>query len=94
MQGPENKNLFLAIALCLVILVGWDFLMPKKAPPPSAPVEQSQQQAGAAPGATVAPTEEPKLSRDDALQASQRVIIDTPERQGARSTSAARASTI
>ena len=80
-REPETKNLFLAMALCLVILLGWDFFGPKpKVVPPTPTAAEQTQVPGASPG--VAPVEEPKLSRADALAASRRVVIDTPSIEG------------
>ena len=80
-QEPETKNLFLAMALCLVILLGWEYLGPKpKVVPPTPTAAEQSQIPGAGPG--VAPVEEPKLTRTDALAASKRLIIDTPSVEG------------
>jgi YidC/Oxa1 family membrane protein insertase len=86
MQGPDNKNLFLAIVVSLAILIGWQYLVPqpKPVPHPVATTEQTPEQQAAAPtaAAAVAPIAEPKLTREDALAASPRVAIETPSIKG------------
>lgn len=82
MQGPDTKNLFLAIALSLIILLAFNYLTPTPKPVPRlAPAEIASEQA-AAPVSALAPAVETKLSREEALQASPRVAIDTPSVKG------------
>lgn len=92
MKNQNNQNLILAIALSILVLVGWNYFygVPKmqkareaaveRAKPPTAPgAPQTQMPAGAgSPGAAI----EPPKSRRDALAASPRVAIDTPKLKG------------
>jgi YidC/Oxa1 family membrane protein insertase len=81
MQGPDNKNLFLAIAVSLAILLAFNYLTP--APKPVPPPAQTEQAAGPQPASpVVAAAAEPRLSREDALAASPRIAIETPSVKG------------
>ena len=82
-QEPDTKNLFLAVLVCVAIMVLWQFLVPQPKPVPPAPQTQEQQAAGpngAVPG--VVPVAETKLTRAEALQASPRIAIETPSVKG------------
>ncbi len=51
----DNKNMFLAIAVSLAILLGWQFLFPSPKAPPPPPQQQSATQPGT-PGTTAGTT--------------------------------------
>jgi YidC/Oxa1 family membrane protein insertase len=79
----QNRNVILALVLSFAILFGWQFLMPKRVPPPR-PQQQEQQEAGhpaaGAPSTTAeAETEKP---RADVLAETPRVQIKTPTLSG------------
>ncbi len=88
----ENRNLFIAIALSIVIVIGWTLFVQPHMPQSPAPQQQAAQQAGgqtgqqaAQPGQqAVAPQEGGRkvLSRDEALKESPRVSIDNPRVKG------------
>jgi len=95
----QQKNIFLAIALMVAILVGWQYLVaphfePPKPPetiagaPPSAPTAAAPGQTGSAPApAATAPSVKP---RSEALAESPRIAIDTPRLHGSISLVGAR----
>ncbi|MBV9244982.1 MAG: membrane protein insertase YidC [Methylobacteriaceae bacterium] len=97
----ENQNLFLAIGLSILVIVGWNYFygVPQvqkareqatQSQGPSAPSPQTSAPATSAPsgqaGLTVpgAPTVAPEVAktRQEALAATPRVIIDTPKLKG------------
>ena len=80
----DQKNLFLALALSLVILIGFDYLTPRPQPPAQ---EAEQTDLTPHPDAGLSsfgPSVE-YVSRADALQNSPRVRIDTPSLSGSLS---------
>jgi YidC/Oxa1 family membrane protein insertase len=97
-QQTDNKNLFLAIALSVLVIIGWNAFygvpqmeqqrqaqqtQPATQPVPGAqPVPQPQ--AGAQPGApATAPAAAPSaLPREAVLETAPRVTIDTPRLKG------------
>ncbi|HVC51676.1 MAG TPA: membrane protein insertase YidC [Stellaceae bacterium] len=86
----DQKNLFLAILISVVILVGSEYLFgafgPKPPPPTAKPTHTAQTAkpapapTGGAPGAL--PSAQQSRSRAEALAAQARVKIDTPHLQG------------
>lgn len=90
----DTKNLILAIALSMAVLVGWQYFFglpmlegAKKQAEQAA--QQSAQTTPATPGAPAPSASAPStaapsslLSREDALAASPRVTIDTPKLKG------------
>ncbi len=90
----DNKNFFLAIALSMAVLIGWNvfFGMPmldqqRKEAAPVQTTQPGSPAAPAAPGAAPAsvPAVDPARSaptRDAALAATQRIAIDTPRVRG------------
>ncbi|MTJ82660.1 MAG: membrane protein insertase YidC [Telmatospirillum sp.] len=91
----EQRNIILAIALSVAILLGWQYLMPKPkvqpeqtaagqtATPPSAPQLSEAPQVGSPKMPDAAPTQEiTSETRAAALKASPRVRIDTPSLKG------------
>jgi YidC/Oxa1 family membrane protein insertase len=84
-QEPDTKNLFLAVLICVAILMLWQFVVPQPKPvPPAQQAQQTQDQTAGAPNASgpaLAPAEA-KLTRAEALQASPRVAIETPSVKG------------
>ncbi len=84
----EQRNLILAIALSLIVLIGWQaFFMPPAPNKQQATTSQSQEltpsvngmEGAAIPGFT--PTNQ-KLSRSEILLQSERIIIDAPRLTG------------
>ena len=89
----EQRNLWIAIAVSVVILVGFQFLFPHKPDPQvreaqvreqldvdsTAPKPSSSTQTPSAPGGKTAA---PVANRDDALASSPRIAINTPRVQG------------
>ena len=72
----DNKNLFLAIALSLAVLLGWNAFF---APPVPTPAQKAAEATPAQPGAV--PDKGPTaslISRDEALTKSPRISIETP----------------
>lgn len=95
----EQKNIILAIALSVAILLGWQFLMPKPATPPgqttSGQTETPQipdKQASSAPAAPEqpAPTIVSGEARAQAIAKAPRVKIETPSLSGSFSLLGAR----
>ena len=84
----QQKNLFLAIALMVVILIGWQYLIAPHFEPPKPPENVAGTPAGtAAPGQPgTAPAPGPAVptmkSRSDALAEGPRIPIDTPRLKG------------
>jgi len=84
----QQKNMFLAIALMVVILVGWQYLVAPYFEPPKPPETVAGAPAGtAAPGQPgTAPAPGPAVPtvkpRDEALAESPRIPIDTPRLKG------------
>lgn len=89
MFGESKLNLVLVVGAVLVILIGWQFLMPIffPAPPPPPPREVTAQQerAGEDAGAQQVPSESarideapvvPEMERQAALAAEERITID------------------
>ncbi|AUG51830.1 membrane protein insertase YidC [Thalassospira marina] len=89
----EQRNLWIAIAVSVVILVGFQFLFPHK-PDPQVREAQVREQldvnstapkpstSTAAPSAPGGSTAAPVANRDDALASSPRIAIDTPRVKG------------
>ncbi|WP_339781904.1 membrane protein insertase YidC [uncultured Thalassospira sp.] len=89
----EQRNLWIAIAVSVVILVGFQFLFPHKPDPQvreaqvreqldansTAPKPSSSTQTPSVPGGKTAA---PVANRDDALASSPRIVINTPRVQG------------
>jgi YidC/Oxa1 family membrane protein insertase len=77
----ENKNLWLAIALSAMVLLGWSFLSEQLWPAPEPAPKSAPAQPGtpAAPAAPVRPT---NLSLPQALANSPRIAVDTPRLKG------------
>jgi YidC/Oxa1 family membrane protein insertase len=89
----DQRNLILAIALSVAIILGWQALF---APPPAPPAPQTQQQpqqqqpAPAPTGVPTAPGQptpsgtppSPTMTRQQALQDSPRVAVATPQIEG------------
>ncbi len=83
----ENRNLLIAIALSVAIVLGWTFFVQPHAPQTPAPQQQAAQQAGqqaVQPGQQAAPQEGGRkvLSREESLKESPRVSIDNPRLKG------------
>lgn len=97
----ENRNMFLAIILSLVVLLGWQFFVASPQLEKARQAEQARQAQSSnapapaaggtatttAPDGTTAPAGSgtaaaAALSRDEALAATRRVAIDTPEIAG------------
>ncbi|HEX2891184.1 membrane protein insertase YidC [Vineibacter terrae] len=87
----DQRNLILAIALSIAIIVGWQALMPPAPPPP--PPQQQQQPSHpvpspGAPGTPGTPVPSagsppaPAATREEALKTSPRVTIATPQIEG------------
>jgi YidC/Oxa1 family membrane protein insertase len=93
MNSEDNRNLILAIALSILVLIGWNYfygspLMQKERQAQQTGVNPSASTAGArtAPGAVAplggaAPAVKP-ATRSEALAAAKRVAIDTPSLGG------------
>ncbi len=88
-QGPDTKNIVLAVVLSSLVLIGWTVLSDRFLPPPPAPV--SAPPSATAPAATaaapagaapVAAGPEAIVPRAAALAAQPRVAIDTPRLKG------------
>jgi YidC/Oxa1 family membrane protein insertase len=95
MNSEDSRNLILAIALSVLVMIGWQYFF---AGPQLQKDHQAQTQAatqaaatpggapaaGAVPGVTApgAPAPATQMSRSDALAASPRVTIDTPSLGG------------
>ncbi len=103
---PDQKNIILAIAISLAIIVGFEFLLPKfwpaaapasqvatiaPAAPASAPVANdgaalptptSDGTSAAATPTVALPDSDRTLTRDQAIAADPRVLIDTPQVKG------------
>ena len=92
----DQRNLFIAIAISVLIMIGWQYVMPSK-PPAPAPQQAAQTASNGAPPATApvpgAPQAQvpgvpgaaaagPAASRNDALDKSRRVAIKTPSLHG------------
>ncbi|HVI52413.1 MAG TPA: membrane protein insertase YidC [Candidatus Sulfotelmatobacter sp.] len=89
----ENRNIFLAIALSIGILLGWEFFFAKNpAPQPQAQNTSAPAGApGAAPGAVPGqPAAQAPVSRADYLAQAPRVKISTPSLSGSISLLGAR----
>ena len=94
MMSTEQRNLFLAIALSLAILLGFQFFVEKPRQAPPAPPQATEQTQPATPGAPpvpgqatlpVAPGAAGPLAppvREQALAKAPRVRIDTPRLSG------------
>jgi len=52
---PDNRNMFLAIAVSLAILMAWQFLFPSKPTPPAPQITQQTTTPGGTPGNTTTP---------------------------------------
>ena len=100
MFKDNKRNLIIAIAVSVVIMIGFQFAMPKREPPPQAPA-QSTAQAPAEPGSTAsstgasAPTTESQaaptiIEREKALAGSARIRIKAPRIHGSIALSGAR----
>ncbi|CAA7611423.1 Membrane protein insertase YidC [Candidatus Terasakiella magnetica] len=89
----DQRNLFLAIAISVAIMVGWQYFQPAKPPAPVA--QQAAQQSGApataptpgtpqgaAPGIPTATAAAKGESRTAALEKSRRIAIETPSLHG------------
>ena len=88
----DNKNMILAIALSVIVLLGWglvtEYIMPP-ANPPAAKVEKGRQTPAGQPGSVAQPgsvpaADSPAAIRDlgTVLAATQRVRIETPRLAG------------
>jgi YidC/Oxa1 family membrane protein insertase len=91
----EQRNLWIAIAVSVVILLGFQFFFPHKpAPQQQTQVSQQQDATGAsnsstdstsrpsAPGGKTSSASAPVVNRDQALGESPRIAIDTPRVKG------------
>jgi len=86
----EQRNLLLAIALSLTILIGFQFIFPPAVPPQQPQDQQTAQTDGSTPGASVpgvgvAPTlggVPTAPSREEVMGISPRVSIETPRLRG------------
>jgi YidC/Oxa1 family membrane protein insertase len=94
----DNKNLFLALGLSMLVLIGWNYFygVPKvdkarqtqaqlqnvKPAGQSASPESGTAAPPSMPAPSATPTEEIPKSRDQALAASLRVSVDTPNLKG------------
>jgi YidC/Oxa1 family membrane protein insertase len=100
----DQRNLILAIAFSVAILLGWQWLFPHKPAPGEQPVATSQQTGGTAtpgsapqPGTPAPGTPAPVTtaagigeSREAALEKSRRIAIETPSLHGSISLTGAR----
>jgi YidC/Oxa1 family membrane protein insertase len=91
---PETRNLILAVALSVLVIVGWYALFPPTPPePPQGQETAGAESGGAAPdagGATGAEAPAVALGREAALEASDRVAVDSPTLTGSISLTGAR----
>ncbi len=95
----DQKNMFLAIVLCLAILLGWQYFFPAPEPVNPPETQNTEQQAGStvptpsAGSASVpatAASATPSLTRAESLTKSARVKINTPSLHGSISLKGAR----
>ena len=72
----DQRNLFLAITLSLLVIVGYQFLMPKRvvAPVPPAPTSPAQPKIAESPAA--------QMQRSEVLAEAPRIKIETPKLHG------------
>ncbi|MFS4438036.1 membrane protein insertase YidC [Paracoccaceae bacterium GXU_MW_L88] len=91
-NDDSNKNLFLAIALSLAVIIGWQIFFPAPEPatqPDSPATEQSADTSAAAPNVAGAPAATAPVAQnqtvDEALGTTERVEIDTPRLTGSLS---------
>lgn len=86
----DQKNLILAMALSLMVIVGWNYFFAKPKVDQARQTTSQLQQLGGKPADPNAPQPEtaavapvvPTVSRDDALAASPRIVIDTKNLSG------------
>ena len=82
MQGADTRNLILAIALSLLVWVGWEYFFGKPAQPPQQPAQQTEA-TGSAPVAPIAAPPAKPVTREEALAGSgARIAIATPKLGG------------
>ncbi|HKU99851.1 MAG TPA: membrane protein insertase YidC [Vineibacter sp.] len=87
----DQRNLILAIALSIAIILGWQALFTPKPPPPgSQPPQQQSQPQQPSPGTPGVPApsgpagapQAPAATREEALKDSPRVAVATPQIEG------------
>jgi len=91
----DQRNLFAAIAVSVLILIGWQYFMPAKAPELPSATPQVSSPAMTAPSASLSPAQPPAApaaiapasvnpveARATALTASRRISIQTPSLHG------------
>ncbi len=82
----DNKNFILAIVLSMLIIFGWQYFYPTSMRTRQAEQQTTAQQGTsgtATTGAQIPATVQPSsLSRDDALKATPRILIETPSLSG------------
>jgi YidC/Oxa1 family membrane protein insertase len=85
MMDEQQRNLILAIALSILVFIGWEAIMGKRVhpTPPAQTVEAPQSQPAAPAPAAVAPAPSPMAA--DTLPEAPRIRIDTPRLKGSLS---------
>ena len=88
---PDQKNLVLAIVLSFLIIFGFSYLNPPPEPPPQQASTSQQAGTGAGTGEPLVGVDLPgepvaqAVTRDEALEGSARIRIDTPRLHGSLS---------
>ena len=88
---PDQKNLILAIVLSFLIIFGFSYLNPPPEPPPQQATTTQQTGTGTGTGEPLVGVELPgepvtaSLTREESLEARERVQIDTPKLHGSLS---------
>jgi len=86
----DQKNLFIAFALAILVLLGWQWFMPEPAPVKPQPAQTAPAPASVEGAPAIAPSTQGEVPRAEALRQTPRVAIRAPRVSGSISLRGAR----